>query len=476
MSRPLVYKFGGSSLADAERIRGVARLVRRAERTPVVVVSALGGVTDRLLCPAGGGLAEGPPNRGAVEALRARHREVLDGVCGDPDERARLSAEVDEVLSRLEGAADRGPADGGPADVAGSARAVDRDPADAAELRDGVASVGEDLSARLVACAIRGEGVDARVVDAREVVRTDARFGRARPQEEEIRRLAAERLRPLLERGSVPVIQGFVGATPDGRTTTLGRGGSDLTAALLGAALQAEVVHIWTDVDGILSGDPRAVDRPRILTEIGYEEAVELSYFGATVIHPAAAKHAVSRGVSLRIRNTFRPEDPGTLVLSDRRGAVQIAAVAYKPRVVLIKVRSHLSALEYGFLARVFEVLGRHRVPVDLVATSHSSTAFTIDENEEIGEVARELSLFSDVEVVRDLATLTVVGHGLMEEPGIDALVFWTVQKTPVHLISQASDVSLSFVVSEADARDLARKLHLTLIELRDERGREGVE
>lgn len=455
MKRPVVYKFGGTSVSDAARIQGVARLVCDAEPPPVVVVSALGGVTDQLLRSVAASRAgAGDPRE--TDALRARHREVLEGVCADPAERGRLEAEMEEILARV-----------------GRPEAW---PAAEAELFDHVASVGEDLSARLVACAVRSMGRPACAVDAREVVRTDARFGRARPRDEEVRRLARERILPLLERGSVPVLQGFVGATDDGRTTTLGRGGSDFTAVLLGAALDAEVVHIWTDVDGILSGDPRAVDHPRILAEVGFEEAVELAWFGAKVIHPGAAKHAVCHGVPLRIRNTFDPDGPGTRILSDRRGGPQIAAVAYKPRVVLIKVRSLPTALQYGFLARVFEVLGRHQVAVDLVATSHSSTAFTIDENEETGEVAAELAAFSEVEIVRDLATITVVGHGLMAEPGIDALVFWAVGRTPVHLISQASDVSLSFLVSEADAQALVRKLHLTLIELRDAEGRERVE
>jgi aspartate kinase len=263
-----------------------------------------------------------------------------------------------------------------------------------------------------------------------------------------------------------------VGSTADGRTTTLGRGGSDYSAAILGAALAAEEVHIWTDVDGILTGDPRAVDAPRILAEIGFEEAVELSYFGAKVIHPGAAKHAVALGVPLRIRNTFHPEDDGTLILAERRGVTEIAAVAFKSGTALFKVRSLPSALPYGFLARVFDVLARHELPVDLVATSHSSTAFTLDRHEHLGAVADELAEFAEVDVRDGLATVTVVGHGLMEEPGTDALIFWEVSRTPVHLISQASDVSLSFVVDEERAPDLVRRLHTALIELRDEEGR----
>jgi aspartate kinase len=222
---------------------------------------------------------------------------------------------------------------------------------------------------------------------------------------------------------------------------------------------------VWTDVDGILSADPRAVDGARILERLGFEEAVELAYFGARVLHPEAAKHAVSRGVPLWIRNTFRPGGPGTRVLAERWGGAAIAAVAHKPRVTLVKVRSHPAALPYGFLARVFGSLARHRLPVDLVATSHSSTAFTLHRDEaepggDLAPVVEELGDFAEVEVIPGLATVTVVGHGLLEEPGIDALVFETVGTTPIHLISQASDVSLSLVVDDARAPELVRRLH----------------
>lgn len=460
-SRPgrLVYKFGGTSVADAGRIRGVARLVASAPVPPVVVVSALGGVTDRLVAIADSIRRGTDVWREILPELRARHGAALaDLTAGDPEARRALGEDLDAQFRRVEEAAQRG--------------WQGRE----AELTDEIGSVGEDLSARLTARALVASGIPAAFVDARGVVRTDARFGRARPDNAEIAERAAAALLPLLERGVVPVIQGFVGGTADGRTTTLGRGGSDYTAAILGAALAATEVHVWTDVDGILTGDPRAVDHPRILSEIGFEEAVELAYFGAKVIHPEAAKHAVALGVPLRIRNTFRPEVEGTLILAERRGSSEIAAIAYKRGSVLIKVRSRPTALPYGFLARVFEVLARHGLPVDLVATSHSSTAITIDRNEELGAVEEELSAFAEVEVRGGLATVTVVGHGLMEEPGTDARIFWEVSRTPVHLISQASDVSVSFLVDEERAPDLVRRLHTGLIELRDEEGRANLQ
>ncbi len=465
----IVYKFGGTSLADAERIRRAAGLVLGAPGTPVVVVSALGGVTNRLLEIADRReRGEGAACRALVEEIGERHRKtaraLLDPAEGAPveagaaEESAGLERELDEVLDRLTEAARCPPPhdEGPPTGPAG---------------RDALTACGEDLSAHLLTAALRAQGAEAELVDARTVIRTDERSGRANPLPERIRERAEAHLRPLVERGVVPVVPGFVGESESGRTTTLGRGGSDLTAAILGAALQADEVVIWTDVEGILSGDPRSIDAARVLPEIGFDEAVELSHFGARVIHAPAARHAVSRGVSLRIRNAFAPDKEGTLIRADRRGGAEVAAVAYKPDVVLIKVRSHPSALEYGFLARVFDVLARHQLPVDLVATSHSSTAFTIDEDEELDPALAELEVFAEVEVIADLATVTVVGHGLLQEPGMSALVFWAVGKdTSVELISQASDVSLSFLVPEAGAPGVVRRLHRTLIEIRGER------
>jgi aspartate kinase len=441
--RPTVFKFGGSSVADAERIRHVAGLVAGGPQSLVVVASAMSGVTDLLV-----ELARGRTPKATFGELRARHLGVAE-------ELGLVEAELQALRSALLRRLGR----------------LQRDLADATRAErarsDAVLSVGEDLVVLLLGAAVHAAGREVALVDARRVVRTDARFGAAVPDGAALPGLAGEHLLPHLDRGVVTVVQGFVGATADRRTTTLGRGGGDFTAALLGGAIAADLVHIWTDVVGLLSGDPRHVDAPTLLTEIGFEEAVELAWAGARVIHPVAAKWAVASGVPLRIRSTFEPDAPGTLLRHDLRGSKEIAAVTAKLGVALVKVRSHPSALPYGFLARVFEVMARHRLDVDLVATSHSSTAFTIDETTELEAVAAELEAFAEVEVRRDLATITVVGRGMLAEPGMDATVFWTVERTPVHLISQASDVSLSFVVDAAAAPGLVRKLHHALIEVR---------
>jgi len=457
MSAPTVYKFGGTSLADAERLRHVAGLVRSGPRHLVVVVSAGAGVTDALAEAAATG--EAVVAAEILRGLEERHLGAARALGGDVSLEAAVSRRLASTLRELDA------------------------PASAART-DAVLSTGEDLSALLLAAAIGAGGAAqparaARTVDARTVVRTDARFGAGIPQAQTIRTLAREHLAPVTRQGTVAVVQGFVGATADGRTTTLGRGGSDFTAALLGGAMDAPLVHIWTDVDGVLSGDPGIVAHPRLLEEAGFEETVELAWSGARVLHPVAAKWAVSQGVPLRIRNTFRPEHPGTLVRNDRREASQddggLAAVTAKPGVALIAVRSRPWAMPYGFLARVFGVLGRHRLEVDLVATSHSSTAFTIDASQELGAVVEELETFAEVRTRTGLTTVTVVGRGLLARPRENARVFRTLEDIPIHLISQASDVSVSLVVDEEHGQAAVGRLHQALLDDEEARRREEV-
>lgn len=466
----IVYKFGGTSLGDAERFARAAELVARCEAPPVVVVSAVSGVTDRLEALASGAIGNGEERRRGIGELRAIHGAIADALqTGEASALPPTEAEaetargaghdrVEAILARL----DRALSGTGPAD-AGRASAAAVGPARARRL-DAIYAAGEDLSAELMVLALRSRGLRARAVDARGIVRTDAHFGRAIPLDEETYRLAREGLAPLIEAGEIPVIQGFVGGTADGITTTLGRGGSDFTAAIVGAALGASNVTIWTDVDGIFSADPNQVPDAHVLREIGYEEAVEISYFGARVVHPAAAKHAIARDISLRIRNSFRPGDPGTLIRHDRRETPKVAAVACKSGVTLLRVRSRPLFMAHGFLARVFSVLSGHALPVDLVATSHSSTAFTIDEEEELESVIAELDTFAEVEVLQGLSTVSVVGRGLMGEPGISARILSSMGVIPVYLISQASDVSLNFLVANRHGDLATRYIHRALI------------
>lgn len=444
---PVVHKFGGSSLEDAAGIRRVVALIGTGEGQPVVVVSAMAGVTSQLTELVRRGPSASEVDR-ALDEIAQRHLKAASELGATPDGPS-IAGRVEEVLAGVRAALSR------------------TDFPHSMAREDAVVAAGEDLSAELVTLALRTAAVDADLVDARLLIRTDSRFGGAIPDLALTDELVREHVLPLLAAGRVPVIQGFLGSTQDGLTTTLGRGGSDYTATLIAAPLAASEVVIWTDVSGIHTANPREVDGARPIREMGFEEAVELAYFGAGVLHVSAAKHAVSANLPLRVRDSGAVEDGGTLVHPDRRGGAEFAAVAFKPSVMLVKVRAFPTAMAYGFLARVFAVLGKHQVPVDLVATSHSSTAFTIDRAADLTAVCTELAEFAEVEIVQDLATITVVGHGLLSEPGMEALAFWAVGKTPVYLISQASDVSLSLVVSEDDAPETVRRLHFSLIELR---------
>ncbi len=303
-------------------------------------------------------------------------------------------------------------------------------------------------------------------MDARRVIRTDGRFGRAEPLTDAIAQAVAREVAPRLD-AAVVVVQGFVGADASGRTTTLGRGGSDTTAALLGAALRADEIQIWTDVDGILSADPKVVPGARVVSEIGFEEAIELAYFGAKVLHPAAAKHAAAAGVPLRVLNTLEPRAPGTLVRPDARTGTGVAAVAFRGGTALVTVRSLPMFMAHGFLARVFDVVARRRLAVDLVATSHTSTSFTVGETHALDEALEELSPFCETVIERGFATFSVIGRGLLQETGIAGRVFGALGGIGVRLITQASDVSLSFLVEEREAPECARRLHEALVESR---------
>ena len=454
VAMPRVHKFGGTSVNGAERLKALVAIIRDQEDRSVVVVSAMAGVSDELsrlvdAVTTERDAPEVPDAAAAMAALKKKHLDVLQVIVTEEAARASPAARIDEIFD-------------------GATRLLAEGPGgEAGRFGDQLMAVGEDLAVELTVAALQAEGIPAAVLDAREMVWTNSEFGAAVPDLESIRKLVPSNILPLVEDGCVPVIQGFIGSEPGGATTTLGRGGSDFTATLLAAALGSPEVVIWTDVDGIHSADPSLVGESRVVSDVGSAEAVELSYFGARVIHPAAAKHAIVSELPLRIKNSFAPERRGTVIHPDRGAAAAFAAVAHKTDVALIRVRAFPTALAYGFLARVFGVLGRHGVPVDLVATSHSSTAFTVDRDEDLRAVRRALSVFSEVDVLRDVATVTVVGRGLLREPGMDALVFWAVEKTPVYLISQASDVSISFVVDEVEAPELVRRLHLSLIELR---------
>lgn len=331
-----------------------------------------------------------------------------------------------------------------------------------AASRDHFLAHGERISTAVVAAALKARGLPALAVDSRQIIITDNHFGRARPDEAEIERRAREYLLPACARGEIPVAGGFFGATRQGETTTLGRGGSDWSAALLGAALGASVVEIWTDVGGMMTADPRVVPEARIIETISFDEASELAYFGARVLHPLTLAPAIEKGIPVRIRNSREPDLPGTEVRSAApSGPSGARSIAYKKGIATVDIVTSRMLMASGFLRTLFEVFARHETPVDMVTTSEVSVSVTVDELSRLGEIRKDLEELAQVEVVPGRALVCLVGQDLKFKPGIAARIFRAVEQINILMISQgASRRNVSFVVEEKDVEEAVRLLH----------------
>lgn len=444
-------KFGGTSVADAAALQRLAAIVAgarqaRPEAGPVVVVSALSGVTDGLLSLAShAASAELAAARGILEALRERHRALAD-VVADRQRRERVVAENDRDLAAL-------------SEVA-SALAVLREVSP--RWLDAIAATGEIVSSRLVAALLAARGVPAAWVDARRVLVTDGAHTAASPRLEATEAAARRELDGLLAAGRVPVLGGFVGATAEGVTTTLGRGGSDYSASIVGACLGAREIQIWTDVDGMLTADPRLVDAAEPVPQLSFAEASELAYFGAKVLHPSTIQPAIAREIPVRIRNARRPAAPGTLITVSRaKGTRPLTAIASKRGVTVVDITSTRMLMAHGFLKRLFEVFERQRTPVDVVTTSEVSVSVTVDDPRRIPEIVGELSGFAEVSCEPAMAIVCVVGDGLQADPRLVAGVLSALDGVPLRMVSQAaSRRNLSFVIREAELATALHRIH----------------
>ncbi len=441
----IVCKFGGTSVQDAAAIARLVEIVgTRAAEQPLVVVSALAGVTDGLLRLARAAELGGSSHRDRLDAIVARHEEVAGAFPGTGEAVEAIRAEARVLARELDAVAGRRVT---PCEM------------------DAVLSHGELWSSRLVAAALAAGGVPARWVDVRPVMVTDDRFGRATPYVQVLNARARECLGPLLAGGVVPVTQGYIGATATGVPTTLGRGGSDFTAALLGAALRARRVEIWTDVDGLMTADPRIVPSARTLAVASYEEAAELATFGARVLHPATAVPLVRENIPIVVLNSTRPDRPGTVIESsaelERLGDSPVRSISWKRGITVINIRAPRMLGAYGFLRQLFEVFERHEVVVDVLASSEVSVSLTIEDPSHLSLVRRELEELGEVWVDEHRAIVAVVGIGLKHEPGLAARVFGAVTPTCIEVISQgASAINMTFVVKEEDGPDVVRRLH----------------
>ncbi|MEA2724166.1 MAG: aspartate kinase [Gemmatimonadales bacterium] len=442
----IVAKFGGTSVADAEAIGRLIEIVRsRAGSQPIVVVSALARVTDALLALAEScGSGDGGGIDAAVGALLERHESIARQL-------PACSAALDSIATDA-------------AELRREITAARHRRLSPAEL-DAVAGRGELWSSRLVAAAMSGAGLDADWVDIRSILVTDGRFGRATPYVQVLNKRARDRLKPSAEAGRIPVTQGFIGATATGVATTLGRGGSDFTAALLGAALEAERVEIWTDVDGLMTADPRIVPSARTLPVASYEEAAELATFGARILHPATALPLARAGIPIVILNSKHPERSGTTIgpLAELKpmGDSPIRSISWKQAITVVNIRAPRMLGAYGFLRALFEVFERHETVVDVLASGEVSISITIEDRSRLDQIARDLAELGEVWIEERRAIIAIVGVGLRHTPGLAGRVFNAVWPANVEIISQgASAINMTFVVREEDGPDVVRRLH----------------
>jgi aspartate kinase len=443
----IVVKFGGTSVGDAEAIRRTAEIVRgRLDRHPIVVVSALAGATNALIAigeqAARGQLIGAVRN---VHTLRERHLEQAERLLGDTPECADVSGEMSVLFDELASLSEA-------LSVLG-----DLTP----RSLDAIAATGERLSSMLVAEAYKKLGLHAEHVDARDVMITDDQFTRAEPQSEAIAEAGRRLLLPLVREGKVPVLGGYIGSARTTRvTTTLGRGGSDYSASLIGAALQADAIEIWTDVDGMLTADPRVVTGALLIEQIGFEEASELASFGAKVLHPNTIAPAVLRGIPVIVLNSKRPEGSGTLIAFDtpRRA---VTAIAGKTGVALVRVRTPRMLMTEGFMRTLFGVFEARRTSVDVVATSEVSVSLTVDESAPLDALLSDLRELGDVSIERGRGIVAIVGAGLSDGGEAMARALQTIGDVHVHMLSlSATGINLTVVVDDGQVHPMMQRLH----------------
>jgi aspartate kinase len=448
----VVQKFGGTSVADADAMTRVVKIVRRqwesqpkGSKPPVVVVSALSKVTDGLIRTADFARnGEGQKAAALVKDLLERHIAIARTLTT-----GQRAEELVQALSMQFGQL------GGRVIALGVGKQV------TAAHHDMIVAMGELASSRIVAAAFEEQNLPAVWVDAREVLVTDGEHMAAAPDMDATCAKAARNLAPITAGQQIPVLGGFIAATASGVTTTLGRGGSDYSAAIFGACLDAGEIQIWTDVDGMLTADPRVVPSPRVVPHLSFAEASELAYFGAKVLHPATILPAVTKNIPVRILNSRQPQNPGTLITADVERDGHLAALACKRDVTVVDITSTRMFMAHGFLRRLFEVFERFKTAVDVVTTSEVSVSVTVDNAAHLGDIAAALSEFAEVKCEPKMAIVSIVGETLNEAPGVFAKAIVSLGDIPLRLVSQAaSRRNITFVLRDQDVTSAMMRLH----------------
>jgi aspartate kinase len=446
----VVMKFGGTSVEDAAAILRTAAIVAsrlHKQLNPIVVVSAMSRVTDTLLTAAA---AAGRNNREEAlklsDTLRTRHLQTASELLpANSDSLNSLQLNIHHDFDTLDDL------------LRGISAVGELTPRTA----DNVVSFGERLSSVLVSSAFEAQRIPSAHVDARTVILTDNHYGKAAPNERAIENALTSLVLPLVDLGKVPVMGGFIGSC-DGITTTLGRGGSDYTAALVGGTLHAGAIEIWTDVNGIMTTDPRIVPEALRVKTISFEEAAELAYFGAKVLHPATILPAVQKNIPVFVLNSRNAENEGTKITATPPPcASPFKSIAAKKKLTIIDIVASRMLLAHGFLAAVFGIFDKHHCAIDMVSTSEVSISVTVDSREALPAICAELSQIADVKYESNKALICLVGEDIRGISGIAGQVFSSISHINIRMISQgASEINMSFMINEEDVDEALRSLH----------------
>jgi len=445
----VVMKFGGTSVEDAKAMDRTAAIVggrRKKGLETIVVVSAMAKVTDQLLAAAAAAGRGDKPGALAISArLRNRHIDTATELL-DEQRFLGLQTVIHQEFDALD-------------DLLRGIAAVGELTARTGDL---VVSFGERLSSRMVAAAFDQRSLNGTHVDARTCIITDANYGKAAPQETAIEAKLTELVFPLIEEGRTPVMGGFIGSTVEGITTTLGRGGSDYTAALVGGGLHAGAIEIWTDVNGIMTTDPRICPDALRVKSISFEEAAELAYFGAKVLHPATILPAVQKSIPVWVLNSRNAENEGTKITAVAPPCKSpFKCIAAKKKLTIIDIVASRMLMSHGYLKAVFDVFDKYRCVIDMVSTSEVSISLSVDSNERLPEICEELSKIADVKMEGKKALICMVGEDIRGHNGIAGRVFSAVSHVNVRMISQgASEINMSFMIDEEDVEEAVRSLH----------------
>ena len=460
MSRPqiVVMKFGGTSVEDGTAMLRTAAIVAgRKQRglQPVVVVSAMAKVTDQLIAAAA---AAGRDDREGAVAIATKLRERHLATAAELTSGEPLLALTEHLKNDFDALTDL---------LRGIAAVGELTP----RTNDLVVSFGERTSSRIVAACLAAQSLQSVHVDARNCIITDAHYGKAAPIESAIEAKLLQLVLPLLEAGQLPVMGGFIGANEEGITTTLGRGGSDYTAALVGGGLHAGAIEIWTDVNGIMTTDPRIVPEALRVKSISFEEAAELAYFGAKVLHPATILPAVQKSIPVYVLNSRNAANEGTKITAMApKCASPFKSIAAKKRLTIIDIVASRMLMAHGFLKAVFDVFDKYQCAIDMVSTSEVSISLTVDSNEQLPAICAELSKIADVKYEGRKALVCLVGEDIRGHNGIAGRVFTAISHVNVRMISQgASEINMSFMIDEEDVEEAIRSLHTTFFANADE-------